>query len=272
MASHQALHFVRDASWKTRRRASPPGGHPVPRANGYCTSARQGDLPGFGLAQELGGPLPPALRRHQPTKESQEYVDAITRDVHWLGFDWGPHFTSRATTSAGSTSGRSSSSRGQGVRDDLSATRSASTAHADRARAGEPVAQPAGRRERDLSSACARAVRGREQGPAREDRHGPSQPQPARSGDVPHPQDRAPTDRRHLVRVPDVRLGPRPVRLDRGVTHSLCTLEYEDHARFTTGTSTRSGSTTRARSSSRPELSHTVMSKRKLLTLVQDGL
>jgi glutaminyl-tRNA synthetase len=26
-----------------------------------------------------------------PTKESQEYVDAIERDVHWLGFDWGRH-------------------------------------------------------------------------------------------------------------------------------------------------------------------------------------
>jgi glutaminyl-tRNA synthetase len=26
-----------------------------------------------------------------PTKESQEYVDAIIRDVRWLGFEWGPH-------------------------------------------------------------------------------------------------------------------------------------------------------------------------------------
>src|SRR5256886_7610060 len=26
-----------------------------------------------------------------PTKESQEYVDAIMNDVRWLGFDWGEH-------------------------------------------------------------------------------------------------------------------------------------------------------------------------------------
>ena len=26
-----------------------------------------------------------------PTKESQEYVDAIMRDIRWLGFDWGEH-------------------------------------------------------------------------------------------------------------------------------------------------------------------------------------
>ncbi|HKM69391.1 MAG TPA: glutamine--tRNA ligase/YqeY domain fusion protein, partial [Stellaceae bacterium] len=26
-----------------------------------------------------------------PTREEQEYIDAIERDVHWLGFDWGRH-------------------------------------------------------------------------------------------------------------------------------------------------------------------------------------
>src|SRR6187455_209858 len=26
-----------------------------------------------------------------PVKEEQEYIDAIKRDVHWLGFDWGVH-------------------------------------------------------------------------------------------------------------------------------------------------------------------------------------
>src|SRR5439155_18856401 len=26
-----------------------------------------------------------------PTKESQEYVDAIMRAIRWLGFDWGEH-------------------------------------------------------------------------------------------------------------------------------------------------------------------------------------
>ena len=26
-----------------------------------------------------------------PTREEQEYIDAIERDVRWLGFDWGKH-------------------------------------------------------------------------------------------------------------------------------------------------------------------------------------
>ena len=45
----------------------------------------------FGLAAELGGRCHLRFDDTNPTKESQEYVDAITRDVRWLGFDWGPH-------------------------------------------------------------------------------------------------------------------------------------------------------------------------------------
>ena len=27
-----------------------------------------------------------------PTKEDEEFVDAIQQDIHWLGFDWGDRF------------------------------------------------------------------------------------------------------------------------------------------------------------------------------------
>src|SRR5262245_41426555 len=46
----------------------------------------------FGLAQE--NPSGQCHLRYDdtnPTKESQEYVDSIERDVRWLGFDWGRH-------------------------------------------------------------------------------------------------------------------------------------------------------------------------------------
>ena len=33
----------------------------------------------------------PALRRYHPTKEEVEYIEAIQEDVRWLGFDWGEH-------------------------------------------------------------------------------------------------------------------------------------------------------------------------------------
>ncbi len=45
----------------------------------------------FGLAQEFGGRCHLRFDDTNPTKESQEYVDAIVRDVRWLGFDWGEH-------------------------------------------------------------------------------------------------------------------------------------------------------------------------------------
>jgi glutaminyl-tRNA synthetase len=45
----------------------------------------------FGLAQEYGGRCHLRFDDTNPTKEEQEYIDAIKRDVHWLGFDWGSH-------------------------------------------------------------------------------------------------------------------------------------------------------------------------------------
>jgi glutaminyl-tRNA synthetase len=45
----------------------------------------------FGVAQEYGGRCHLRFDDTNPTKEEQEYIDAIKRDVRWLGFDWGPH-------------------------------------------------------------------------------------------------------------------------------------------------------------------------------------
>ena len=45
----------------------------------------------FGIAQEYGGRCHLRFDDTNPVKEEQEYIDAIKRDVRWLGFDWGPH-------------------------------------------------------------------------------------------------------------------------------------------------------------------------------------
>ena len=45
----------------------------------------------FGMAQEFGGRCHLRFDDTNPTKESQEYVDSIIDTVRWLGFDWGPH-------------------------------------------------------------------------------------------------------------------------------------------------------------------------------------
>ncbi|MFQ5481534.1 MAG: glutamine--tRNA ligase/YqeY domain fusion protein [Nitrospinaceae bacterium] len=43
----------------------------------------------FGLAQEFGGRCHLRFDDTNPVKEEQKYIDAIKRDVRWLGFDWG---------------------------------------------------------------------------------------------------------------------------------------------------------------------------------------
>ena len=45
----------------------------------------------FGLAQEFGGRCHLRFDDTNPYKEEEEYVEAIKEDVKWLGFDWGKH-------------------------------------------------------------------------------------------------------------------------------------------------------------------------------------
>ncbi len=45
----------------------------------------------FGMAEEFGGRCHLRYDDTNPTKESLEYVEAIKADVRWLGFDWGEH-------------------------------------------------------------------------------------------------------------------------------------------------------------------------------------
>ncbi len=45
----------------------------------------------FGIAQEFGGQCNLRFDDTNPVKEEQTYIDAIVEDVRWLGFDWGEH-------------------------------------------------------------------------------------------------------------------------------------------------------------------------------------
>ena len=46
----------------------------------------------FGTAQKYGGMCNLRMDDTNPTKEDVEYVDAIKEDIKWLGFDWGDRF------------------------------------------------------------------------------------------------------------------------------------------------------------------------------------
>ena len=45
----------------------------------------------FGLPAEFGGRCHLRFDDTNPTKEEAEYVEAIKEDIRWLGFDWGEH-------------------------------------------------------------------------------------------------------------------------------------------------------------------------------------
>jgi glutaminyl-tRNA synthetase len=63
-----------------------------PEPNGYLHLGHAKSIfLNFGLARDYGGVCHLRFDDTNPEKEEQEYVDAITESVKWLGFDWGTH-------------------------------------------------------------------------------------------------------------------------------------------------------------------------------------
>ena len=63
-----------------------------PEPNGYLHFGHAKSIClNFGLAQQYGGVCHLRFDDTNPTKEEQEYVDSIREAVRWLGFDWGSH-------------------------------------------------------------------------------------------------------------------------------------------------------------------------------------
>ncbi len=69
-----------DAILQTRFPPEPNGYLHIGHAKAICLD--------FGLADEFGGKTNLRFDDTNPEKEEQEYVDSITNDVRWLGFEW----------------------------------------------------------------------------------------------------------------------------------------------------------------------------------------
>ena len=63
-----------------------------PEPNGYLHIGHAKSIClNFGIAREFGGRCHLRFDDTNPTKEEQEYIDSIEADVRWLGFDWGEY-------------------------------------------------------------------------------------------------------------------------------------------------------------------------------------
>jgi glutaminyl-tRNA synthetase len=63
-----------------------------PEPNGYLHIGHAKSIClNFGTAREFGGHTNLRMDDTNPTKEEQVYIDSIQEDVRWLGFDWGEH-------------------------------------------------------------------------------------------------------------------------------------------------------------------------------------
>jgi glutaminyl-tRNA synthetase len=88
-AGRDFIRDIIDADIKSGRHARPVTRFP-PEPNGYLHIGHAKAIAlNFGIAQEFGGRCHLRFDDTNPAREEQEYVDAIERDVRWLGFDWG---------------------------------------------------------------------------------------------------------------------------------------------------------------------------------------
>src|SRR5690349_13645123 len=91
-AAEAGRDFIRDivaADLQTKRHAGVVTRFP-PEPNGYLHIGHAKSISlNFGIAEEFKGRCHLRFDDTNPTKEEQEYIDAIQADVRWLGYDWG---------------------------------------------------------------------------------------------------------------------------------------------------------------------------------------
>lgn len=97
MSENQAKDFIRQIISEDIANGKHGGGVVTrfpPEPNGYLHVGHAKSIClNFGIAEEFRGMTFLRFDDTNPGKERQEFVDAIERDVHWLGFDWDDRLT-----------------------------------------------------------------------------------------------------------------------------------------------------------------------------------
>ena len=179
-----------------------------PEPNGYLHIGHAKSIClNFGVAQEYGGRCHLRFDDTNPTKEEQEYIDAIERDVRWLGFDWGPHLYHASDYFEQLYDWAEHLIRaGKAYVDDQPAEEMrAMRGTLTEPGRNSPYRDRDGRREpRSVPPHARRRIPERRAGVARQDRHGFGQHQSARPGAVPHPARRASAHREQMVHLSEL--------------------------------------------------------------------
>jgi glutaminyl-tRNA synthetase len=247
-----------------------------PEPNGYLHIGHAKSIClNFGLAAQYGGVCHLRFDDTNPTKEEVEYVESIMADVRWLGFDWGPHLyyasdyfeqlyqwaveliragkayvddlsaeAIREHRGTLTEAGRESPYRNRSVEENLDLF--------ERMRAGEfPDGSRVLRARIDMASANLNL----------------RDPTMYRIRKVPHHRTQ---DRWCVYPMYDYAHGESD-SIER-ITHSICTMEYEDHRPLYDWFLDQLGIYHPQQIEfARLNVSHTVLSKRKLLALVESG-
>jgi glutaminyl-tRNA synthetase len=248
-----------------------------PEPNGYLHIGHAKSIClNFGIAEEFGGPCFLRFDDTNPLKEDQSYVDAIIEDIKWLGFDWGERLTY-----ASDYYEKFYACAQQLIRDGKAYVESLS---ADEIRNYRGTLTEAGKnsphRDRDINENLDLFARMR----AGEFAEGDMALRAKIDMSAPNMNMRDPTLYR-IRKVAHQRTGndwciypmydfahPVSDALE-GITHSLCTLEFEDHRPLYNWVidSLDLPASPRQIEFSRLNLAYTVTSKRKLAQLVDDA-
>ena len=256
-----------DGQVQTRFPPEPNGYLHIGHAKSICLN--------FGIAERYGGLCNLRFDDTNPAKEEQEYIDAIIEDTRWLGYDWGErlYFASdyfdqlyamaveliqigrayvdqlspeqiRDYRGTLSTPGRDSPYRNRGVAENLALFEKM---RAGGFKPGEAVL----RAKIDMSSGNINL----------------RDPVMYRILDAEHPRT---GDKWTIYPMYDFAHGQSDSI--EGITHSICTLEYEDHRPlYDWYLDNIEIHHPQQIEFARLNLSHTVLSKRKLIRLVQEG-
>ena len=249
-----------------------------PEPNGYLHIGHAKSIClNFGIAREFGGRCHLRFDDTNPTKEEQEYIDAIEADVRWLGFDWGEHLYYASdyfeqlydVGGAPGPGGQGLRRRPDGRRDPRAPR------HADRAGHGTArTATARSRRTSTSSRACARASSPTARACCARRSTWPR----ATSTCATRCSTASCTRRTRAPATPgaSTRCTTSPTASRdaiEGITHSICTLEFEDHRPLYDWFIENLPVPSRPRQNefARLNLTYTVLSKRILLKLVNDG-